>query len=180
MSKASSHSSFLRFVHSEVSGSVLLLICSVVALGWANSPWADRYFELIGTYVGVSWGEAKFQLSVQHWVNDFLMAIFFFVIGLEIKREVSVGELSSVDKAMLPASAALGGMLIPAALFLAVTAGGDGARGWGIPMATDIAFALGILSLFGKRVPLGLKVFLTALAIVDDIGAVLVIALFYT
>lgn len=177
---SSDHSFFHRFVHSEVTGSVLLLICSVVALGWANSPWADSYFELIGTYVGVSWGEAKFQLSFQHWVNDFLMAIFFFVIGLEIKREIAVGELSSFDQAVLPVSAAIGGMLIPAALFLAVTVGGEGARGWGIPMATDIAFALGILSLFGKRAPLGLKVFLTALAIADDIGAVLVIALFYT
>ena len=179
-SDSTDHSVFQRFVHSEVTGSFLLLICSVVALAWANSPWADRYFELIGTYIGVSWGEATFKLSLQHWVNDFLMAIFFFVIGLEIKREIAVGELSSFDQAVLPVSAAVGGMLIPAALFLAVNMGGEGARGWGIPMATDIAFALGILSLFGKRAPLGLKVFLTALAIADDIGAVLVIALFYT
>ena len=171
---------FARFVHSEVSSSVVLLGCTAVALAWANSPWSGAYFELIGTKVGLSWSGASFALSVQHWVNDLLMAVFFFVVGLEIKRELVVGQLSSARNAVLPVSAALGGMLVPAALYAAFNAGGAGGHGWGVPMATDIAFALGVLALFGRRVPVGLKVFLTALAIADDLGAVLVIALFYT
>ena len=171
---------FEWFVHSEVTGSILLLTCTVIALVWANSPWADTYFDLLHTYVGVSWGDASFKLSLHHWINDGLMVIFFFVVGLEIKRELVVGELSSLDKAGLPVAAALGGMIVPAALFTALNYGGQGARGWGIPMATDIAFALGILAVFGSRAPLGLKVFLTALAIADDLGAVAVIAVFYT
>jgi NhaA family Na+:H+ antiporter len=171
---------FQRFVHSEVAGSVVLLVATLIALVWANSPWAEQYFELAGTYIGISWGDATFQLSLQHWVNDALMAIFFFVVGLEIKREIWVGELSSLRQAILPASAAVGGMLVPAALYAALNLGGPGASGWGVPMATDIAFALGLLALFGSRAPIGLKVFLTALAIADDIGAVLVIAVFYT
>jgi NhaA family Na+:H+ antiporter len=119
-------------------------------------------------------------MSLQHWINDALMAIFFFVVGLEVKREISIGQLSTLRKAALPVSAAVGGMLIPAAFYYAMNAGGPAAQGWGIPMATDIAFALGLLALFGSRAPIGLKVFLTALAIADDIGAVLVIAFFYT
>jgi len=171
---------FEWFVHSEVTGSILLLACTLIALVWANSPWAGVYDELLHTYIGVSWGDAVFKLSLHHWINDGLMVIFFFVVGLEIKRELVVGQLSSFDKAALPVAAALGGMVVPALLFFALNAGGDTARGWGIPMATDIAFALGVLAIFGKRVPIGLKVFLTALAIADDLGAVAVIALYYT
>ncbi len=171
---------FARFVHSEVTGSVILLACTVVALAWANSPWAEHYFHLAHTELGFKFGETERTLSLHHWVNDFLMAIFFFVVGLEIKREMVVGRLSTVNKAVLPAAAALGGMVPPAVFYLMLNTGGEAARGWGVPMATDIAFALGVLSLFGKRVPIGLKVFLTALAIADDLGAVLVIAVFYT
>ena len=171
---------FEWFFHSEVTGSILLLACTVVALVWANSPWADSYFELLHTYVGVSWGDAAFKLSLHHWINDGLMVVFFFVVGLEIKREMVVGELSSFNKAALPVAAAIGGMVVPAVLFFVLNMGGEGARGWGIPMATDIAFALGVLAIFGTRAPLGLKVFLTALAIADDLGAVAVIAIFYT
>jgi NhaA family Na+:H+ antiporter len=171
---------FERFVHSEVSGSALLLVCTASALSLANSSFAEVYFGLLYTKVGVSWGDAKSALTVQHWINDLLMVVFFFVVGLEIKRELLVGQLSSTRKALLPLMAALGGMVVPALLYAAFNAGGAAAGGWGIPMATDIAFALGVLALFGKRVPIGLKVFLTALAIVDDLGAVLVIAIFYT
>ena len=171
---------FEWFVHSEVTGSILLLACTVIALVWANSPWAGVYDDLLHTYIGVGWGDAVFKLSLHHWINDGLMVVFFFVVGLEIKRELVVGELSSFEKSSLPVAAALGGMIAPALLFVALNFGGDGARGWGIPMATDIAFALGVLAIFGKRVPLGLKVFLTALAIADDLGAVAVIALYYT
>ncbi|MCX6550233.1 MAG: Na+/H+ antiporter NhaA, partial [Acidobacteria bacterium] len=130
--------------------------------------------------VGVSWGRASFALSVQYWINDLLMVVFFFVVGLEIKRELVVGQLSTAKRAALPVMAAIGGMVVPALLYTMLNGGSEGAPGWGIPMATDIAFALGVLAVFGARVPIGLKVFLTALAIVDDLGAVLVIALFYT
>ena len=171
---------FEWFVHSEVTGSIVLLACTVIALVCANSPWADSYVDLLHTYVGVSWGDAAFKLSLHHWINDGLMVVFFFVVGLEIKRELLVGELSSFNKAALPVAAALGGMVVPAVLFFVLNMGGEGARGWGIPMATDIAFALGVLAIFGTRAPLGLKVFLTALAIADDLGAVAVIAIFYT
>ncbi|MEX1311361.1 MAG: Na+/H+ antiporter NhaA [Candidatus Sulfomarinibacteraceae bacterium] len=171
---------FEWFVHSEVTGSVLLLACTITALVWANSPWAGVYHDLLHTYIGVGWGDSVFKLSLHHWINDGLMVVFFFVVGLEVKRELAVGELSSFDKASLPVAAALGGMVVPAALYAVLNVDGAGARGWGIPMATDIAFALGVLAIFGKRVPLGLKVFLTALAIADDLGAVAVIALFYT
>lgn len=171
---------FLRFFESEVAGSVVLLACTIIAMASANSPWAGLYQELIHVEIGVSWGESVFSLSLQHWVNDALMAVFFFVVGLEIKRELLIGHLSSLKNAIIPVTAAAGGMLMPALLFLFLNPGGEAARGWGVPVATDIAFALGILSLLGKRVPVSLKVFLTALAIADDIGAVLVIALFYT
>jgi len=142
---------FEWFVHSQVAGSVLLLACAVAALVVANSPWAGVYNDLLHTYIGVSWGETSFKLSLHHWINDGLMVVFFFVVGLEIKREMVVGELSSVDKAVLPVAAALGGMIAPAALYAAFNTGGDGAAGWGIPMATDIAFALGVLAVFGTR-----------------------------
>jgi NhaA family Na+:H+ antiporter len=171
---------FARFVHSEVTGSVILLACTVVALGWANSPWSESYFHLLHTELGFSIAGTDRTLSLHHWINDFLMAIFFFVVGLEIKREMVVGRLSTFNKAVLPVAAALGGMIAPALFYFFLNSGGEASRGWGVPMATDIAFALGVLSLFGKRVPIGLKVFLTALAIADDLGAVLVIALFYT
>jgi NhaA family Na+:H+ antiporter len=179
-SKKGQDSVFQRFLHWEAAGSVVLLACAVVALVWANSPWAESYHDLTHTYLGISLGDDTFKLSLKHWVNDLLMVVFFFVVGLEIKREMLLGELSSLRKAILPVMAALGGMLVPAGLYLAFNAGGPGQNGWGIPMATDIAFALGILALFGARAPLGLKVFLTALAIADDLGAVMVIALFYT
>jgi NhaA family Na+:H+ antiporter len=171
---------FESFVHSEVTGSLILLASTVVALVWANSPWAADYFRVAYTKIGVSWGGAAFSLTLQHWINDGLMAVFFFVVGLEIKREIVVGELSSVRKAALPIAAAAGGMIAPAALYLLFNRGTEGASGWGVPVATDIAFALGILAVFGRRVPVGLKVFLTALAIADDLGAVAVIALFYS
>jgi len=171
---------FARFVHSEAAGSALLLACTAVALVLANSPAAEAYFAILGTKAGVTWGGAGFAMTVQHWINDLLMVVFFFVVGLEIKREILVGQLSSAKKALLPVAAAAGGMIAPALIYVAFNAGGPGAAGWGIPMATDIAFALGVLAVFRKRVPVGLKVFLTALAIADDLGAVLVIALFYS
>jgi NhaA family Na+:H+ antiporter len=171
---------FNRFFHSEVSGSVVLMACTVVALVWANSPWSQSYVDFTHIEVGFSWGGASLYMSLQHWINDALMAIFFFVVGLEVKREISIGQLSTLRKATLPVSAAVGGMVVPAGFYFAMNAGGPAAQGWGIPMATDIAFALGLLALFGSRAPIGLKVFLTALAIADDIGAVLVIAFFYT
>jgi NhaA family Na+:H+ antiporter len=171
---------FEEFVHSEVTASVVLLACAVVALVWANSPWADVYFELLHTKVGLTLSDRSFEMSLQHWINDGLMVVFFFVVGLEVKRELVVGHLSSLKKATLPVAAAAGGMLAPALIYLVFNFRAVGAAGWGIPTATDIAFALGALSLFGSRVPLGLKVFLLALAIADDIGAVLLIAFFYT
>ena len=171
---------FQRFFHSQVSGSIVLMACTAVALIWANSAWSDQYFGLAKTYIGVSWGGATFKMSLEHWIIDGLMAIFFFVVGLEVKREIVVGELSTMRKAILPVSAALGGAVVPAIIYASLNAGGPGTPGWGVPMATDIAFALGILAMLGSRVPLGLKVFLTALAIADDMIAVVVIALFYT
>ncbi|MFQ5585177.1 MAG: Na+/H+ antiporter NhaA, partial [Calditrichia bacterium] len=171
---------FQRFFHSEVSGSLFLLGSTIIALIWANSPWADVYFKLSHTKIGVSWGGLNFHMSLEHWIADGLMVIFFFVVGLEIKRELVIGQLSSLKKAILPVAAALGGMIVPAGLYILLNFNTDAISGWGVPMATDIAFALGILALFGSRAPLGLKVFLTALAIVDDLGAILVIALFYS
>ncbi len=171
---------FQRFLQTEASGGILLIIFTALALIWANSPWSESYFNLWNTKTGLAFGDWSLIKYLILWVNDGLMAIFFFLVGLEIKREVMVGELSSVRKASLPFFAAIGGMLFPALLFAFLQAGSPGAEGWGIPMATDIAFSLGILSLLGKRVPLSMKIFLTAFAIVDDIGAVMVIALFYS
>jgi NhaA family Na+:H+ antiporter len=171
---------FERFVKLESSGGVLLLGCSLLALLAANSLWAEAVEHLWETPVTIGVGRWVLTLSLHHWINDGLMAIFFFVIGLEIKREFLVGELASPRHAALPVAAAVGGMVIPAAIYAVFNVGTPTARGWGVPMATDIAFAIGILTLLGKRVPLSLKVFLTALAIVDDLGAVVVIALFYT
>ena len=171
---------FQTFFKTEAAGGILLMGAAVLALVWANSPFADSYASLWGTYITVGGGPLVIEKPLILWVNDGLMAIFFFVVGLEIKREVLAGELSSPRKASLAIAAAIGGMAAPALLYLAVTAGTDRAIGWGIPMATDIAFALGVLALLGSRAPLALKVFLTAVAIVDDLGAVAVIALFYT
>ncbi len=171
---------FQEFFRIEASSGIVLLAVTVIALVWANSPWAERYFELWETELGIVLGQFHLEMHLSHWINDGLMAIFFFLVGLEIKREILVGELSSPKKALLPIAAAVGGMLFPALIFLAINAGTQGQAGWGIPMATDIAFALGVLALLGSRVPSSLKVFLAALAIVDDLGAVLVIAVFYT
>jgi NhaA family Na+:H+ antiporter len=171
---------FEKFAHTASSGGIVLLLCTVIALVWANSPWGASYHHLWETEIALGAGPFAFRMSLHHLINDGLMAVFFFLVGLEIKREMLIGELASLRKAALPAAAALGGMVVPAALYFALNVGGPGAPGWGIPMATDIAFALGVLALLGDRVPAGLKIFLAALAIVDDIGAVLVIAFFYT
>jgi NhaA family Na+:H+ antiporter len=171
---------FQEFASRETSGGILLLMCTVVALVWANSPWADYYTALWHTRLTVGVGSFNLSNELHFWVNDALMAVFFFVVGLEIKRELLAGELASPRQAALPILAAVGGVLVPALLYILLNANGSGVRGWGIPMATDIAFAIGVMALLGDRVPLGLKVFLTALAIVDDIAAVLVIAVFYT
>jgi len=171
-----------QFLRIEAAGGILLLGCTLVALVWANSPWAAGYEHFWHSDLTVSFGDRVFRMSLGHFVNDGLMAIFFFVVGLEIKRELLVGELASLRKASVPIAAAIGGMLAPALIYVIVIAarGGHGYQGWAVPMATDIAFALGVMAMLGRRVPLSLKVFLTALAIVDDIGAVIVIALFYT
>jgi NhaA family Na+:H+ antiporter len=163
----------------ELTGPLLLLGAAVVSLLVANSPWGAAVSKMWQLPVGVSWGDLSVDKTLVHWVNDGLMGLFFFLVGLEIKREVVAGELSEPRRAALPALAAVGGMLVPAALY-ALSASGAARRGWGVPMATDIAFALGVLALLGRRIPRGLVLFLTALAIVDDIGAVLVIAIFYT
>jgi NhaA family Na+:H+ antiporter len=167
------------FVHSKTTGGILLLICAVVAVMSANIPSMRGLYELWHMEVGFSFGEFSFKMPLEMWINDVLMTIFFFSVGLEIKRELLVGELSSPKKALLPIFAALGGMLVPAAIYAFINGGTPSANGWGIPMATDIAFAIGVLSLLGNRCPLSLKVFLTALAIVDDIGAIIVLAVFY-
>ena len=172
--------SFADFAERGVLSGVLLIAVTALALVWANSPWSETYFHLWETEVSLGLAARPVTASLHDWINDGLMAVFFLLVGLEIKRELLVGELSSIRQATLPLAAAVGGMLVPAVLYWMLNMGGEGARGWGIPMATDIAFALGVLTLLGPRVPVGLKVFLTALAIVDDMGAVLVIALFYT
>lgn len=171
--------SFRDFTTSSTAGGVILLAVTVAALAWANSA-AASYFALWETNVSLSFGGFSLVKTLHHWINDGLMVIFFFMVGLEIKREIAVGELASFKKALLPILAAVGGMAGPALVYLVFNAGTPAAHGWGIPMATDIAFALGVLALAGDRVPPALKVFLAALAIVDDMGAVLVIALFYT
>jgi NhaA family Na+:H+ antiporter len=171
---------FQEFADLEASGGLLLIGCTVAALIWANSPFAGSYFHF--WHMDLTFGRIGGLLAkpLHFWINDGLMALFFLLVGLEIKREILVGELASFQRAVLPIAAALGGMIVPAAFYLLFNHGGPGAAGWGIPMATDIAFALGVLALLGSRVPTSLKVFLAALAIADDIGAVLVIAFFYT
>jgi NhaA family Na+:H+ antiporter len=171
---------FQRFMHTESASGLLLLACTALALVWANSPWADSYTKLWETELTVGLGALGGHLTLHHLVNDGLMAVFFFLVGLEIKREMLAGELASLRQAALPIAAAAGGMVAPALLYALLNAGTAGEPGWGVPMATDIAFALGVLALLGDRVPVGVRVFLAALAIVDDIGAVLVIAVFYS
>lgn len=174
------NSAFRNFVESGAFGGFVLMAASALAFAWANSAWAPSYFALHHIPFEIGAGGWRLEKSLLHVVNDFLMAVFFLMVGLEIKRELAVGELSQPKARVLPVAAAAGGMLVPALIFAVFNAGGEGAHGWGIPMATDIAFALGVMALLGNRVPVGLKIFLTALAIVDDLGAVLVIALFYT
>lgn len=169
-----------EFIHSSTSGGIVLLLASVVALLVANSPLRGAYEALLHSYVDLAIGALRLHLTILHWINDGLMAVFFFLVGLEIKREVWAGELSSVRAALLPIIAALGGAVVPALLYAGINLGGTGSAGWGIPMATDIAFALGVLALAGSRVPFGLKIMLTAIAILDDLIAVLVIAFFYS
>ena len=170
---------FNQFLHNESIGGVLLLICAIISLVCANVPSLGFLHELWHKEAGFTIGDFSLVMKIEHWSNDGLMAIFFFVVGLEIKREMLVGELSSFRHAALQIFAAVGGMIVPALIYSLFNNGTPSANGWGIPMATDIAFALGILSLLGKRVPVGLKVFLTALAIVDDLGAIVVLAIFY-
>jgi NhaA family Na+:H+ antiporter len=173
-------SPFTRFARMEAASGILLLVATAAALVWANSSWEHSYYEIWHTEVMVSLGHLSISESSHEWVNDGLMSIFFFLVGLEIKRELLIGELSTFRQAAFPFMAALGGSIFPALIYAGLNKGGVGANGWGIPMATDIAFALGVLALLGSRVPVALKVFVAALAIVDDIFGVLVIALFYT
>ena len=172
---------FRMFIHSQVASGLLLIGAAVVALVWANSPWAELYTALWETHVSIHIGNLPpIDESILHWINDGLMAMFFFVVGLEIKRELIAGELASPRLAALPLMAAVGGMLVPALIYVGFNAGTEEVQGWGIPMATDIAFSMGILYLLGDRVPVGLRIFLASLAIADDLGAVIAIALFYT
>lgn len=168
------------FAKLETSRGILLIVCTVAALVWANSPWSESYHRIWHVPFSIGLGDLRISKELHHWINDGLMAIFFLLVGLEVKREVLTGELASMRKAALPIAAALGGMVIPASIYTLLNLGGAGAAGWGIPMATDIAFALGVLALLGNRVPSSIRIFLAALAVADDIGSVLVIAFFYT
>jgi Na+:H+ antiporter, NhaA family len=169
-----------RFLRIEAASGVLLLLSAAVALVWANSRWSEGYARLWRTPFGIRVGDFVFERSLDWVVSDGLMVIFFFVVGLEIRRELHCGELSEWRRAALPATAALGGMLVPAGLYLTLARTPETSSGWGVPMATDIAFAVGILTLLGKRVPAALRVLLLALAVIDDLGAIVVIALFYS
>ncbi len=170
-----------EFLRVEAAGSLLLLLAAAVALVWANSPWASSYDSLWHTHLILDVGPLHLDETLQHWVNDALMVIFFFVVGLEIKYELVHGDLRDPKTAALPIIAAIGGMVVPAGLYLALNPPGSaGSGGWGIPMATDIAFAVGVLGILGRRIPSSARLFLLTLAIVDDIGAILVIAVFYT
>lgn len=171
---------FVRFLQIESASGIVLLLLTVVALVLANSPWSAAFTDFWNTEVGLSLGSLTFSKPLHWWINDGLMTVFFFVVGLEIKREFVIGELNDPKKAALPIVAAFGGMVVPAAIYLLLRHGLPGKEGWGIPIATDIAFVVGFLSLLGRRVPFGLKILLLSLAIADDIGAVLVIAVFYT
>lgn len=169
-----------RVLAVEATSGILLLVVAVVALVWANSAWAGSYQALWHTAIGGRVGDWAFERPLHFWVNDGLMTLFFFVVGLEIRRESYEGELAGLRKAALPLAAAVGGMLVPAAIYAALNNGRAGAAGWGVPMATDIAFAVGVLTLLGKRVPSSLRILLLALAVIDDIGAIIVIAVFYS
>jgi NhaA family Na+:H+ antiporter len=169
-----------RFLRIEAASGILLLGAAAFALLWANSPWAETYVNLWHTPLGIRFGEFSFERSLEWYVNDCLMVIFFFVVGMEIRREIHHGELSEWRRAALPVAAALGGMVAPAAIYLLIAGGPRTHSGWGVPMATDIAFAVGILALLGKRVPAALRVLLLAVAVIDDLGAIVIIALFYS
>ncbi|MBK7948894.1 MAG: Na+/H+ antiporter NhaA [Deltaproteobacteria bacterium] len=170
-----------RFMEVQASGGILLLAATLVALVWANSPWRDVYHHLWDHSLAIRFDDYELRRTLHHWINDGLMAMFFFVVGLELKREVVGGQLSKPSQAILPVAAGVGGMLFPATIYALVNGtAGAAADGWGIPMATDIAFAVGVIAVLGSRVPTSLKIFLTTLAIADDLGAVIVIALFYT
>jgi NhaA family Na+:H+ antiporter len=169
-----------EFIHRQTTSGVLLMICAVIALIVANSPLQEGYEKFLHKEISIGFSTAYFSLSIHHWINEALMALFFLIMGLELKRELLVGELSTARQALLPIMAAIGGMLVPALCYIALNPSGHAANGWGIPMATDIAFAIGALSLLGARIPKNLVTFLIALAIVDDLGAVAVIAVFYT
>lgn len=171
---------FFYFFKNESSSGLILLFFAISAIIIANSNFAGTYNDILHNYITIGYGDFSLSMSFLHWINDGLMAIFFFVVGMEIKRELVIGELKSLKKTMLPISAAIGGMIVPAIIYALFNYKQPTITGWGIPMATDIAFALGILSLVAKKVPKGIVVFLTALAIVDDLGAIIVIAIFYT
>lgn len=171
---------FNRFLHVEAASGVVLLICTIIALFAANSRYAEAYMGFWHTDVDFTFGDFKFQHSLQHLINDGLMVIFFFVIGLEVKREIVLGELRDVRRATLPIAAALGGMIAPALVYLTCAGGGPGQRGWGIPMATDIAFVVGCMAILGPRVPHGLRVMMLTLAVADDMGAIFVIVIGYS
>jgi NhaA family Na+:H+ antiporter len=169
-----------EYLRNEAAGGVVLMVAAVVALVWANSPWRAAYDALWETSLSIELGRFGLEANLREWVDDGLMTLFFLVVGLEIKRELVAGELATWRKAVLPVVAAVGGMAVPAAIYASWNAGGPGAPGWGVPMATDIAFALGVLALLGSRVPAALKVFLLTLAVVDDLGSIAVVALFYS
>lgn len=169
-----------RFLRLEAASGILLIAVAFVALAWANSAWAESYVHLWHMEFGLQLGDLAFSRPLHWWVNDGLMTIFFFVVGLEIRREIHHGELSEWRRAALPTAAALGGMVAPALIFLAFNPPGEAARGWGVPMGTDIAFAVGVLTLLGKRVPAALRVLLLTLAVIDDLGAIMIIAVFYS
>ncbi len=171
---------FEEFIHRQTTSGLLLMAMAVLALVLANGPLYSTYQHIAHTSINLGIGSWALEMSLQHWINDGLMALFFFVVGLELKREILVGELASLRNAVLPIGAAVGGMVVPALIYFAINPDGEAARGWGIPMATDIAFAIGALALLASRVPKALITFLVALAIVDDLGAVMVIAFFYT
>jgi len=173
-------SPFEEFIHRESTSGLLLMACTVLALVLANSVLASAYHHFFDMHISIGIGERRLDMSLHHWINDGLMALFFFVVGLEIKREILVGELASPRQAALPIIAAVGGMIVPALIYVAINRDSAAVMGWGIPMATDIAFAVGVLVMLGNRIPRSLITFLVALAIVDDLGGVAVIALFYT